>query len=264
MNRRKFIKAGTGILTISTLGMASGTVSAGESITQNEKLKLIRKARKEGGADEMERVMKELDMEYVRTKGERTVVDGYANESEQGNGEFSTQDRYSESESDVDVFINPASGDRVRVTVVVNLTGHRYRLRQVTSVEDVIAVGFDNLSWTSVGTTTLSASDPHEISLHSDSLDAGGVAGAVDLNFANDGSGPYLPDGCYISLETLLEHRSGNPVGTVYGSYHHNRAYPGTGSIESITGGGTVGVNLSTSASTAWYDVIDRDPEPLL
>lgn len=269
VSRRNFIKTSTGMVTISGFGMASGTVSAeeeknNESLTYQEKLRLTREVAQEGGVDEMERAMKELGMEYEIFEGKRTIYNENDDKIEQEDGNFSTQDRYSESESDLDIILNPGDRDsRVRVTVVMTLNGHKYRARQVTSVDDVIGIGFDNTSWTAVGTPIISAQDPHDIGWHSSSLDGGGLAGAVDLSFANDGNGPYLPEGKTILLETQLEH-NGGAVGTIWGAYEHTRALPGTGSIEEVTGGGRISVTLSAGAATAWGDIGPVDAEPYL
>lgn len=247
-----------GLASVGLVGTASADKRANDTPSADELNAEIRRAFEAGDTDRVRRLLKGQELKYDLTTA--TVSEP----EPASDADFSVQNRYSESGSDLTVVVTSATrDDRVWLTVNMRLDGTRERFREAQHVDDVIGIGFNDDHWSIVGQPYLSVIneyDAHSATFYSNSLSNGGLAGLIDL-----GPNPLgrLPERAHVTLQTQLRNLTGVP-GTLWGSYEHTWASTRLGSISDISGGiGAISVDLSLS-STVWDLAEAADPNEAL
>ncbi|WP_141551725.1 twin-arginine translocation signal domain-containing protein [Natrinema sp. CBA1119] len=257
-NRRQFIRGVTATAALSGTGIVSASNPEEEDLASK-----IFHAYVKGGPDLVGRLLDKDGIAHTQTTTKVGSFDSDKNDSQIG----TASNHYTESDSELNVIFSELSEyNRILCTVNMKLDGVNSSVRSPTFVPDVIGVGFDENVWTTVGTPNVQAmamSDDgyHDAEFWPGSIDGGGLAAEVHLDWGPNGGG--LPPTSYISLQCELV--TNGTAGTIWGSYKHTWSWdPIGGAIKSITGGGPIGVDLDAGTSVLWDEMIPEDPEPAL
>lgn len=241
--------------------MALGTVGSAVAAQPQEGIESkIIESFKENQSEGVENLLDSRGIHY----GMSTVKETHIIEDD-ADSDVSPAWAYSEASSELNMVVSERPEDnRVLLTVNMALEGPESLWRRdVRFVDDVIGIGFDENTWTSIGS-------PNVVAIPSDSgdtvaefwtgsVDGGGLPAIVNLHETTGG----LPSETYVSLQTDLE-TEGAP-GTLWGYYEHTKGLNVSGNIKPIgMGAGPFTVNLSFDATTEWEQVDNIDPEPYL
>lgn len=217
--RRKIITTVGSLPAFGILGTVSGqdrTFAGDYSPSDRDFHKIILNAHEQHGSDGVKRLFDEYELKH-------DTATATPQKSRDNENDFGTENRYSESNSGINLYLNeiPNRNDRVRLTVITDLDTRRNRPhgRKARYVDDSIGIGFNANHWSVVGEPHLNATE-HTANWYSQSLKDGGLAGVVELQTS---SGVIPSDGGSIALEAVLENLDGVP-GTLWGSYDHTRA----------------------------------------
>ncbi|WP_226006628.1 twin-arginine translocation signal domain-containing protein [Natrinema salinisoli] len=257
-NRRQFIRGVTATAALSGIGVVGASKSEEEDLASK-----IFDAYVKGGPDQVGKLLDKDGISYTQT----TKKVGSSNSEKDDSQIGPAANHYTESDSEMNVILSELpEHNRILCSANMMLEGLEDSFRSPTFVPDIIGVGFDDNVWTTIGTPTVRAMADekdgyHEAEFWPGTIDGGGVAAEVNLDWGPNGGG--FPPSSYISLQCELA-TDGTP-GTIWGSYKHTWSWdPVSGAIDNITGGGPIGVMLDTGTSVLWDEMIPKDSEPAL
>lgn len=257
-NRRQFIRCVTATTTLSGISIvgASKPEEQGLSSKDQDLGSKIFQTYVKGGPELVGRRLDRDGIAHTQTTTKVSSSDSGKNDSQIG-----TNMHYTESGAEMNVILTERPEyNRILCTANMKMDNVDSAIRNAAYSPDVIGIGFDNNEWTAVGSPSVVATaipddGSNEADFWSGSIDGGGVAAEVYLEKG------LLPETSYISLQSDFV-TDGHP-GTLWGSYKHTFAFGPSGSIESISGGGPIGVTLDWS-SVVWDEMTPKDPEPVL
>lgn len=244
--------SGIGLSTLNVVGTANAVTEKAairELGLENEYIEVLQ----EQGVEKATEILEKNNVEYVHNKSKitgRDLVDS----------DFSTEGRYTKTESEIDVSIGRLSrGDNLWYAAGnVIFIGAKSTVRDVTQIADAIGITWPDSDWTgerpdSDGVNYWSTYDnsehdiapsTHDIS-HEDYDTGTGVAGSVDITYS-------MPQHTIVGMGVPIE-RIRPGANAVQFNYKHNYAFSYiTGSASISICAGALCVTLPWGASTAW------------